>query len=60
MIFILAPLAEGNLNVSSGKTAFFPEYAARQPPRSRPPPQAKIKNHSAERKRGFADLVGCL
>src|ERR1700722_567878 len=35
MIFIIAPFAEGNLNVSSGTAAVFPGYAPRLPRRSR-------------------------
>jgi hypothetical protein len=35
MIFIFAPFAEGNLNVSSGTAAVFPGYALRLLRRSR-------------------------
>src|ERR1700733_2983485 len=35
MIFIIAPFAEGNLNVSSGTAAVFPAYAPRRLRRSR-------------------------
>ena len=36
MIFIFAPLAEDNLNVSSGTAVVFPGYAPRLLRRSRP------------------------
>jgi hypothetical protein len=35
MIFIIAPFAEGNLNVSSRTAAVFPGYAPRLPRSSR-------------------------
>jgi hypothetical protein len=41
MVFIIAPFAEGNLNVSSGTAAVFPGYAPRLLRSSRPPALTK-------------------
>jgi hypothetical protein len=43
MIFIFAPFAEGNLNVSSGTAAVFPAYAPRLPRSSRRLALAKFR-----------------
>jgi hypothetical protein len=43
MIFIFAPLAEDNLNVSSGTSVVFPGYAPRLLRRSRRPALNKFR-----------------